>query len=193
MNRNIFSFVSVAGLMILAALVFSAGVVKANPSYFQNAYSNAATTTVVYMTPGTATTTLSYDAGSAASNSGADGAFLLVQYTASTSINILRMRIEHSQDNIDWYPETVNNIGQAVNSNATSTQLFGDASAYKWQVSSTTASTDGLMGSGTAGRIHLSMEIKTPTRYTRVIFWNRITEGNGALWAQLTAKKQVAN
>lgn len=183
---------SIITLGVLAIILCAVSFEKAyaNPSQITRYQTATATTTVTYMTPGTATTTLSYDSqtdGSSPDNS----AILFVQYTASTSLNILRARVEHSNDSIDWYPENAIALnGTGLTNNATSTQLVGDASTYKWQTATTTAITDGLAGSGTASRVHLSLPIYTPTRYTRVVFWNRAGEGNGALWAEITSKKE---
>jgi len=115
---------------------------------------------------------------------------LLVQYTASSSVDSLRMRIEYSRNNIDWYSDTTNNIEQGINANATTTRLVGDGANYVWSVGTTSAATDGFVGSGTGARAHLSVLVPAKLRYVRVIFWKRAGDSNGALYAEINPLRQ---
>jgi hypothetical protein len=153
---------------------------RANPSEYCINSTNSSTSTVVAMTAGTATTTLTLT--NCASSPATDSAFLQFQYTVSSASSTAKMaiRVEHSQDKIDWYPETVNlSVG-------TSTIVAGDSATYLYQFATTT--TNG--GSGTTLRVHRSLVISTPTRYTRVVFYVPQGGGAGSLWAQAIGKNQ---
>lgn len=141
-----------------------------------------ATTTVAYMTPGTATTTLTSDLYFSSSNTKASGALVAFQYTASSSAAALKARVEYSDDGIDWYPESVE-----LNTVATTTLMTTTFREYSW---SNFATTTDYGGSGTASRIHQSFSVETPTRYVRVKFYVPAGAGNGALWASLTPNKE---
>lgn len=173
------------GLLVFAGMVSFGSFAKANPSYFVRCQTASATTTVAYMSPGAATTTLTMPS-SQCNMSGVtavDSAILHIQYTASSTGPTLVFRVEHSQDGVDWYPETV-----ALAANATSTQLSGDSATYKWIMATSTDNG----GSGTSARLMRSYTITTPTAYTRVIFSVPASGGNGALWASLVAKEQAS-
>lgn len=171
--------------------------VHANPLILSGSWRTAAaTTTVAYLAPGLATTTLSIDTYAYANGNPTpyrvDSGVLEGQFTASTTGSGFRARVEFSEDNIDWYPESVNMLGQGNVENATSTSLFGSPAIYSIVTSTTTANTDGFGGSGTAARIHFSMPMRFISRYVRVVFWSRAGDGNGALWAGVIPAKQKA-
>jgi hypothetical protein len=173
------------------ALFALAGTAQANPSTFANATSTAAaTTTLRYMTPGTATsTTPVYDAyeqtfagGSVAK---ADYAGLLVQLTSSSSVTVLNATVEYSHDGIDWYRNFVIDPNQT---GTTTAPVFGIANpfSFRWQFATSTV---GGIGLGTSNRSTAALLIPTPFRFTRVVF--SLTGGNAAVWAQLIPIKET--
>lgn len=190
----------VATCLIAAAILSATFLVPkahANPLTLSGSWRTAAaTSTVTYLTPGLATTTLSFDTYTYANGNPTpykvDSGILEGQFTASTTGSGFRARVEFSEDNIDWYPENVNMLGQGNVENATSTSLFGSAAIYQFQMSTSTATTDGFPGTGNASRIHFSMPMRFPARYVRVVFWARAGDGNGALWAGVIPVKQKA-
>lgn len=165
-------------------------VVHANPSFFSaKAQTGAATTTIAFMGPGTGTTTLTYDAyGLNGTNqvdpgrntSKAESFFLGIQYTASGTAPTLRMRQEFSDDGIDWYPD---NLSISV---ATTTNIITPFRDYSFTMSTTTDNG----GSGTASRVHTSLRLTSPTRFTRMIFSVPTGGGTGGLWAQVVPNKE---
>jgi hypothetical protein len=165
-------------VLTILIVVFALGTktVSANLAYFLRVESATATSTLSYMTPGTATTTISIDGGASA----LDSALLTFQYTASGTAPVLKARVEYSSDKIDWYPQ-MTAIGQA-----TTTLIATPFLEYSFTLSTTTDNG----GSGTSARVHGSLDIPTPTRYTRVKFYVPASGGNGALYTELTAKKQ---
>lgn len=153
----------------------------ANPSIYAPTKETApVTTTVVYMAPGTATTTLTYDSFNG-DYSLIGNLTLAFQYTASSTEPHLNVRLEDSPNNIDWYPRAV-----AVNTNATTT-LMAPVGVYNFDLATTTDNG----GSGTSSRVNESFSVKAPMRYVRAIFYVPQGGGNGALWAQMVPSKQI--
>lgn len=182
-----------AGIIALIALAllmnFTAIKAHANPSEFRNV-NNLATTTNNSIAFGTGTTTYTYDSGKGAEELGADSATLVMQYLASTTAPQLAIRIEHSRDNIDWYPETV----MTTIASTTATSFVEQIITF----GTSTASTKGYLGSGSFlasttapsySRVHQSIPITTTTRYTRAIIYG--ISGNGSFWGDIVAKKQI--
>lgn len=170
---------------------------QANPSNIYGVQTAAATTSLVYMTAGTATTTLTLDnyignvlPGNyintnqpAVSGGVSDSVTALIQFTASTSGSILKVRPEISQDGIDWYPY---NTPLATISTTTPIAGYSD---YQWTVATTSA--NGLPGTSNAMKQLNSLTItNVPTRYIRLIFTIPIGSSNGALWSEAWVKRQ---
>lgn len=188
---KIFSYKKIfAALLALCAVgLFGVyGIAKANPSYFTPVVSSAtATGTVSYMTPGTATTTLtldSYYVNSAGTPTKADSAVLLTQFTGSSTSSVLGIALEYSQDGIDWYSDALNS------NNSTTTPGVWNIStrnAYSWTFSNT--QTIGGAG-GTLATTTRAVNIQTPTRFVRAVY--SITGANGAIWEQFVPAKERA-
>ena len=171
-------FLSVSGLVVAASTVFVETVqTSANP---------IATSTITYMTPGTATTTLTYDSfhsGQSATN----GIALLLQVTASTSQTQFNINEEYSQDGIDWYQGNATVAGAYGYATTSLPVNIGQVAQYQWQYST---STPGLGANGafqnTDNRI---INLPTPTRFIRAIITLKIGGANGGVWAQLIPMK----
>lgn len=197
-KQNILGKVGIVGVFVLALLVLMASyqVTNANPSVFNPpAYITgltSATTSPKFITFGVGTSTVTLDVvypNTLGLNSKADKAIVLFQFDATTTISspVVNMRVEYSQDNVDWYPASAE-----VVANATTTQL-GFYATYQIAIATTTASTD-FGGSGFVGNTTSSLAsstsmfsklIDTPTRYVRVIFTMPSGGGKGAVWASL--------
>lgn len=193
-NNRTFAFVSLLGLMLVTAMgiVTAPQWAKANPTQLPPYKAiSTASTSPVYMLAATSTRTISYDALSIGSDTKFDSALIVGQYTASSSADKLRLRVEYSRDGIDWYPDnTVGLNNTFISSNATSSQLIGDGANYFIQPATTTVTTDGFSGSGTATRIHYSIQVPWKARWMRVVYWNRVGEGNGALYSEILPIKE---
>ena len=172
----------IIAMFLTAFAIYQAKPANANPDFFCEDRLNAASTTLTFMTPGTATTTHTYE--NCGGTTSARSAILFFQYTASTTDPLLNLRIEHSQDNIDWYPASV-----ALEEFATSTSLTGDSATFDFTTLATSTNNNG--GTGTDARLHRSLEIETPTQFTRVIFSLPIGTSNGAIWSQFVSKKEL--
>jgi hypothetical protein len=179
---------SAIGIMILA-IVSSFGVAKinANPSYFAlSSSTSTATTTPAYMTPGTATSTLSFDSQVGIAQS-VDSAILAIQFTGSSTESTLFTQLEYSQNGIDWFLDR-------QYANGTSSQVFNlnQQNIYSFKVGTTT--TGGLPGAPSIATTTTAViNVRTPMRYVRAVFTlPQVTERfNGAVWAQFIGKREA--
>lgn len=181
----------IAGLvlgLVIGGSFLGLKTVKALPPYITFTSTAAATTTVNYMTAGTATTTLAlYDLSNYDTDETVDSNQIFIQYTASTSAGILNWRFEFTNGtncditvptSCNWYEEdSVINPALAV-ANArwdhSSTTM-----THVWQPGSTVASTS------------LKAIIVPPVaaKYKRVQFFVPIGSVNGAVYVQNGSKR----
>lgn len=146
-----------------------------------------ATSTLAYMTPGTGTTTLSYDTYTDGLST-ADSMALLVRLTASSTNTTLKINQEFSQDGIDWYQSTQPMIIQNSTTTVNPIALSG-VPQYVWQFASSTINGVSITPASDTRII----PVKSPTRFTRFVFTvasSTLTPGNGAIWAQILPVKQ---
>lgn len=180
--------------LALAAIVLTQGAptVEANPTGFScPAYGpgGTASTSVTYMTPGLATTTLVFDtyciSGTNQPNTGnlfgVAYLALLTQLTASTTGTVLNKSVEYSQDGTDWYQDNLN-LNFATTSPVA--QLATPQSS-QWQFASSTVG-------GTPNRGNLVGKVEriyAPTRFVRVIY-SLGAGSNGAVWGEILPTKE---
>lgn len=183
-------------MFVTAFALFST--VKANPSFFvrqNNGTTTTASTTVTYMTAGTATTTKYFDAGVAGAQA-VDNAVFLTQLTGSSTGAVLNVAFEYAMPTsgadciatptaCDWYADAL-----FANTNASSTQKYSinNANAFALTFASTTQG--GAAGRGD-GRILRAVTVPTPTRYVRAVMTLPSGSTNGAVWGEFTGKRQA--
>lgn len=167
-------------LSVMGMFLFGIQATKANPSFFIAPTKTAtATTTRAYITNGTATTTLSIDAYANGNGFKTDEARVDFQITATGTAPVLLARVEHSDDNVDWYSETIETTAN------TAVTTYAPKS-YSYTFASSSAFT---ITTGTTTRMNMSFYVDTPQRYTRVIFYS--TSANPFdLWAQIQPMKE---
>lgn len=183
------------GLLAIGYLVFGIFALwqpaKANPLGFScPAYGpgGVASTSIAYMTPGTATSTLLYDTycvgGTNQPNTGntntTNSLALLTQLTASSTSSVLNMAVEYSQDGVDWYQDD-NIFATTTNTNIQSPNSL----TWPYAVSNV----GGVPNTG--NRLGKVVRIYTPTRYVRVVY--TITGANAGVWGELLPQKEVPN
>lgn len=164
MNTN--KYIILAIVLVGLGAAFTA---KANPIIFPAAQSTAsATSSVTYMTPGTATTTLTFDSYASSINLGQNDVTLLVQATGSSTSAIINTSIEYSQDGIDWYQNNLSPL-------ATTTQTLPIATpnSYTWTL--------------TTARQGKAILLEAPVRYVRATFTN--TGANASFWASFQPRR----
>lgn len=182
--------------MVFAVFLVGLDKTLANPQFLRTVnFGTTATTTLIYMTPGTATTTYTL------TNSGDnayDYAIVAFQVTA-TSTGVasptVRAIVEHSYDGVDWYNETVSAelptsmlSAQATTTNMTSDPYF----SYSFKVSSTTQAVNASnIANGT--KFHYTFKIDTQLKHVRVRFYIPSSGGNVGLWGDIVGRKQIAN
>jgi len=173
--------------VLLLAGVFGVFVVGANPQFFMpRKLMKTATTTVTYMTPGTATTTFAFDTFQNSSNNAVNGLALAIQFTASSSPrSTLKWHYEYSPDNIDWYPEQ-----EVLTTVATTTLYTLKVKEHSWQFASSTYYD---YGNGTATLGFKIVDVPVYARYVRTKFYMERTDSSnrsGAVWAEYIGRKE---
>ena len=161
----------IVGLALIILIAF-AGFVYANPLFYpgwgpnNGSVASNASSSPVYMTPGTATTTTSYDAYLTDQVNGIskgtypvalNTAILLVQLTATTGIPTLNIEIEDSRNGIDYYRR------------ASSTSIMNSVDVMTMIFASSTATEGGAGVSATESIMQFSFNIQPRTRYMRAI------------------------
>jgi len=150
-----------------------------------------ATSTLNYMTPGTATTTLTCVLG----GDGADSARLLVQVNASSTNTRYNLYVEESTDGLDWYPLPVAEGATTTNPYSLAMRAYATFDF----ASSTIGGTAGLFGASTTyegftsinNRNHYELAIPVTMQRVRVYATLASTTGsaatnhNGAIWMQI--------
>lgn len=202
-------------MIAVCSLSLVAGKVNANPQGFYQSYigttptfngvqgsaGNIATSTIVYMTPGTATSTLYWDSQiGGASAFGSESASLQVAFTASSSVSTLQVNQEFSQGTAgvncvatptacDWYEGDQTSINNYVATTTVTTYNIGLVPQFSFLFASSTVGGSGLSTTNNlATRI---ITVQTPVRYSRFVFTLKVqANGNGGVWAGLVAKKQ---
>lgn len=166
--------------------------IQANPGVFNvlppltigtttpaSASSTLATYSIIRAGAATSTSQIlnSYAAGTYGS---LDSAVLFIQATATGTAPIVKWRYEYSQDAIDWYSESIE-----TTTNATTTVVSQTAKEYQWAWASTTAGT----ANGTSTNFKM-VNVPTPTRYVRAVFYLPAGSANVAIFNQWVSKNQ---
>lgn len=145
-----------------------------------------ASTTLNFMTPGVATTTLTVNSDAAGPGVSLDSLALLVQVTATTTASpTFNIQIWDSHDGIDYYARS-----GVLTSNASTTVLTGTYGDYRINISTSTINNN-LSASGVATRINQDIiNIPVAARYTKFVVTIPAGGGNIGLWAQVIGKAQ---
>lgn len=176
---------------VIAAAVFMLvptlmDIAEAKGIFLVGAKTANATTTLRYMTPGAATTTVTYDTYKDGLTT-MDGGALLVQLTASSSPNTrLNIYQEFSVDGIDWYQSSQPEL--LGNATTTSSVSLQPVPFMTWTFASSSPGLGNVpTNDNTDSRI---IPIQSQTRFTRFIFVLPAGSSNGAVWANIAPVKQ---
>jgi hypothetical protein len=180
------SLVGIFFALVLFVLGTFVSIARANPSALNRAaacQTASATTSLVSMSAGNATTTITCDMQYATALV-SDSAVLEVQRTASSTNSVTKIKFEYSMDRIDWYSDHLNMF-------ATTSPVIGFPSSaftsYTWQFAS---STIGAASTSPAGSDAIVIPFSVPTRYVRVIMTVPAQASSSLLWAEITGKKE---
>lgn len=173
-------------LLVIGALVLTISVSKVIANVLEFATSNTtATSTISYMTPGTATTTYTYDSYLGGETNATDKLTFLLQFTSSSSPATLRWVTECSMDNIDYYQcELITSTSSAQ------TLAFPSLpTTYSWLFASSTQAAGGVPTTTT--RVLRAFTVIPVTRYSRVSFFLPIGSTNAGVWGTFVGQKQT--
>lgn len=184
-----FVFVAIFGMLFIASQV------RANPSQIIETKSASATSTIAFMSPGAATTTVIMDAqddGGAI----ADLAAFAIQFTGSSTLSIINIAFEYAHDvngldcvnnpnKCDWYADELN----FPNASTTpSTIPLNTARLYSLTFASSTLGGGAIAASST--RTSRIINVPTPSRYVRAVITVPIGSLNGAVWSEFLRKRE---
>jgi len=170
-------------------------------------YTNAATTTPAYMTPGTATSTVTCNLGS----EGARTATIIAEVNATSTNSKYKIFVEESYDGIDYFPTVINQTASTTEASQTFDASVTGSVSYKFASTSTLNGVAvGGVGSaginGTNNRNHFMVDVPVRLRYVRAYavipsptmslgcydgVCNATTSYNGAIWMQILPKVDV--
>lgn len=186
-NRWEIGAFSLVALSAIFAILLLAPSAHANPLRFPaTVTTSSATTSPVFLTPGTATSTVTYDAWANGGGSQAfDKATLLLQMTASSTSTTYNVSVEYSQDGIDWYSDA---LLQSVT--GTSSQRYSVNTPIGYSITYASTTPGGAIVPATANTAYRALTIPTPTRFVRVFTALAIGGTNGAIWQQIVGQKQ---
>lgn len=185
--------IGIVSLLALIASCVGALVAYAGPSYFvQNTTTSATTSVAAYIaTPGTATTTYqldSYTNGTSQAGTSAveSNTALLIQFSASSTSATLNWRYEYSQDGQNWFGDSL-----ATSTTDTTGNIVNDSPfvAHTWNFASTSP-TLGPVGTSQIYNQNKIVNVPTPTRYVRAVFYAPIGSFPVGIWANWVAKRQ---
>ncbi len=183
-------------IVVACALTGFASLVHANPtSFLATVQTGTATTSAVYIVPGTATSTLGvFDSYSQGIPRATDVAYLNTQFAGSSTASILAINVEYSQGapgldcvasplSCDWYKDNLNSLATSSAINPLNT-----TTSYSWTFASSTVGGIALTNANSATSTKV-ISIQTPLRYLRVIY--SVTGGNAAVWGQIVPRRQA--
>src|SRR3990167_1756645 len=138
MKNYLIAFVLVLGV---ASLAFFSNRADANPSQISTKSTSSASTTPSFMTPGAATTTLSFDTQEDGALS-VDSAVLGINFSGSSTVAVLNVDIEYSQNGSSWYRD--NTLFENGESTTTPSMNFTTPNSYAWTFASSTLNGAGV-------------------------------------------------
>lgn len=196
MKKGILIGIAIMVLVTVFAIIIQSEKAEANPSSFPGITQTApATTTLSFLTAGTATTSLVYDSYGVGQPTRADEAMLLVWLNATNTSTTLDITLQYSQGSGDGSncvttPTKCDWFYSATAGDFATTTLVANIStvgSYRW----TFASTSPVLGISTGvASTTRAIYVKTPTRYVRAVFTLPTGSSNAGVWAQFVPTKQ---
>jgi galactitol-specific phosphotransferase system IIB component len=194
--------------IILAMGMFTfANKVRANPNYFAKGVSTSTSTSTPTYFQVTATTTLPFDvyqlSGNQPTLSSMDSATVAVQLNATNTSTIMNIRYEYAVDQpgvdcsvtqtaCDWYSDNLyGNTGVTVSTTTDSgVSYIPTPRVFSWKYSSSTDFCTTTQTIATNNRGCKLINVPTPTRYVRVVFYLAPGSANGSVYASLVPVRE---
>jgi len=144
-----------------------------------------ATTSVTYITAGTATTTLICDFYADGTNPTlANGGMLKIQFMGSSTASTLDTYLEYSQDGEDYYESAISD-----KASTSPTKSLGTVQAFSFTFASSTAGHIALANASSTRATRIT-KIDTPTRFVKAVFVMPVGSTPGAFWAEVQGIKE---
>lgn len=170
MKKVLYTLIVVALLFLGYFVSRKTDHVKAVESYFYRV-NTTATTTATFMTPGTATSTLTMNTWNV------DKADVWIHFIASSTASTLQWQYQYSNDNVTWYNEDYTiaptTLGVATFEHASTTIT------HRWTPGTTATST----------KVVTIPDISS--NFKRAVFSLVIGSANGRLWTDATIKSNA--
>lgn len=171
--------IAIGSIVALLALIFVT-TASANQLYLpihSNCTTATATTSSQTLATTTPTYTLTCDSYSLdprdQTPTAIDSAALAIQWTPVANADTLTFAYQYSTDAIDWYDD---NLGLQASVSATSTITNKNATAW--------------VSGGTTNQKKI-VQLRTPTRYVRVVFSRLTGAATSTVWAEIIPQKQA--
>jgi len=143
---------------------------------------SSATTSPTFMTAGLATTTTdAFDSFASGANAYPDRAALITQFTASSTSSVLGIRLEYSQDGIDWYSDSFTDLATTTGGIA-----IGQNNSFSWTFASSSQGAGPILANN--NRALKVIFVTVPTRFIRAVY--TLTGTNAAVWGSIIPQRQ---
>ena len=148
-------------------------------------YTAAATSTLKYMTPGTATTTVQCAYGA----DGAKNAVLAIEVNASSTSSVFTVGAEQSMDGVDWYPLPVSQMASTTNPFTLTSRQTAQFAFASSTVGGEAVSSAGIGVNGTQNRNHYTFTVPTQMRLVRAFI--SVQGTNAGVWMQIYPRENI--
>lgn len=198
--KKILPILGIIGIFTIIFLVNTRGA-TANPSQIYETKTAASTSTISYMTQGTATTTLIADSQSDGGQV-YDSATLMVQFTATSTLSQVAMRFEYANQTFnggqfvdcttnptacDWYSNKTSLLASSTSGSGNIASVDGGT---VWTFASSSQSCTNGLAVSSNNRGCMAFSLPVPSRYVRAVFTIPPTASPGGVWAVIVAKRE---
>ena len=142
----------------------------------------SATSTLTYMTIGTATTTVTCSMG----GDGAQSAVLAIEVNASSTASLFNVYTEESMNGIDYYPINNNQTASTSNPFNIAQRGYSTFAFASSTIGGVLAGSNSIGVNGTNNRNHYTLNVPVNMKYVRAYIY--VTGANAGVWMQIIPK-----
>jgi hypothetical protein len=187
--KKYITFIIALSLFILPAFVSASRSMVSIPvscSTQGTSATSLSTTSISYMTPGTATSTATCNMQRAGAGIEVfDKSVVIAQMTASSTSSVITGGVEQSYDGIDWYPVSLREIATSTASRFT----ILPSGLFSWTFASSTNGGGATLVNGDTNTI--MFEVPTFLPFVRTWFANQIGATRAGIWATIIGKTEI--